>query len=55
MSSAEYFFAANGYDRAGMRDIAEAAEVTASALYNYFPSKAVLYGVAWAAARWPCG
>ena len=43
-------FAEHGYARGGMRAIADEAGVTASALYNYFPSKASLYGAAWAVA-----
>lgn len=43
-------FAEHGYARAGMRDIAERAGITASGLYNYFPSKPALYGAAWTTA-----
>lgn len=44
MDAALSLFSARGYACVGLRDIARAAGVRESALYHYFPSKALLLG-----------
>lgn len=46
LSGARAAFAANGYDATTNKMVAEAAGLTAAALYHYFPSKADLYRAA---------
>jgi AcrR family transcriptional regulator len=43
MAAAERLFARNGYDKTSTKDIAEAAGLTAPALYHYFDSKEILF------------
>ena len=42
LDAARALFSQHGYDRASMRDIAEAAGITAPVLYDHFPSKQAL-------------
>jgi AcrR family transcriptional regulator len=42
LDAARALFSQHGYDRASMRDIAEAAGVTVPVLYDHFPSKQAL-------------
>jgi AcrR family transcriptional regulator len=43
LSAAAGVFAAQGYDRASMREIARASRITTPVLYDHFESKAALY------------
>ena len=43
ISAAADVFAAQGYDRASMREIARASRITTPVLYDHFESKAALY------------
>ncbi|MFM9927634.1 TetR/AcrR family transcriptional regulator [Variovorax sp. H27-G14] len=43
LAIARRLFAQHGYDRTSLRDIAQAACITKSALYYYFPNKDALY------------
>jgi len=44
LDTAERLFAARGVDGVAVRDLAKATRITASSLYNHFPSKQSLYG-----------
>jgi AcrR family transcriptional regulator len=43
LAAAADVFAAHGYDRASMREVARTAGVTTPVVYDHFPSKAALY------------
>lgn len=43
LAIARRLFAAQGYDRTSLREIADAAHITKAALYYYFPTKDALY------------
>lgn len=48
LHSARLVFSAHGFDRASLKEIAEAAGLTRNAIANYFPGKAELHSAAFA-------
>ncbi len=48
LHSARMVFSSNGFDRASLKEIAEAAGLTRNAIANYFPGKAELHAAAFA-------
>ena len=43
LDTAERLFSAHGFDGVAVRDLAREMDLTASSLYNHFPSKQALY------------